>query len=92
MRLMSGLLAGQKFFSVLTGDQYLRRRPMKRVVAPLATMGARIWGRRGGELAPLAIQGVPLQAVSYDSPIASAQVKSAVLLAGLYAEGRNNFV
>jgi len=87
MRLMSGLLAGQKFFSVLTGDQYLRRRPMKRVVAPLASMGARIWGRRGGELAPLAIHGTPLQAVSYDSPIASAQVKSAVLLAGLYAEG-----
>ena len=87
MRLMSGLLAGQRFFSVLTGDQYLRRRPMKRVVTPLATMGARIWGRRGGELAPLAIQGTPLKASSYDSPIASAQVKSAILLAGLYAEG-----
>jgi 3-phosphoshikimate 1-carboxyvinyltransferase len=87
MRLMSGLLAGQRFFSVLTGDQYLRRRPMKRVVTPLATMGARIWGRRGGELAPLAIQGTPLQAISYDSPIASAQVKSAILLAGLYADG-----
>lgn len=87
MRLMSGLLAGQKFFSVLTGDQYLRRRPMKRVVAPLAIMGARIWGRRGGELAPLAIQGTPLNPISYDSPIASAQVKSAILLAGLYADG-----
>ncbi|MCM2263649.1 MAG: 3-phosphoshikimate 1-carboxyvinyltransferase [Desulfuromonadales bacterium] len=87
MRLMSGLLAGQKFFSVLTGDQYLRRRPMKRVTAPLVTMGARIWGRRGGELAPLAIQGTPLHPISYDSPIASAQVKSAILLAGMYAEG-----
>jgi 3-phosphoshikimate 1-carboxyvinyltransferase len=87
MRLMSGLLAGQKFFSVLTGDQYLRRRPMKRVVTPLTTMGARIWGRRGGELVPLAIQGTPLKPISYDSPIASAQVKSAVLLAGLYVEG-----
>ncbi|TLM68409.1 MAG: 3-phosphoshikimate 1-carboxyvinyltransferase [Deltaproteobacteria bacterium] len=87
MRLMSGLLAGQKFFSVLTGDQYLRRRPMKRVVGPLTTMGARIWGRRGGELAPLAIQGTTLAPVSYDSPIASAQVKSAILLAGLYADG-----
>ncbi len=87
MRLMSGLLAGQKFFSVLTGDQYLRRRPMKRVVGPLTAMGARIWGRRGGELAPLAIQGSTLSPTSYDSPIASAQVKSAVLLAGLYAEG-----
>lgn len=87
MRLMSGLLSGQTFFSVLTGDQYLRRRPMRRVVTPLTTMGARIWGRGGGELAPLAIQGAPLQPVSYVSPIASAQVKSAVLLAGLYAEG-----
>jgi 3-phosphoshikimate 1-carboxyvinyltransferase len=87
MRLMSGLLAGQKFFSVLTGDQYLRRRPMKRVVTPLAAMGARIWGRRGGELAPLAIQGTPLKPISYDSPIASAQVKSAILLAGLYVDG-----
>ena len=87
MRLMSGLLAGQTFFSVLTGDQYLRRRPMKRVVTPLAAMGARIWGRRGGELAPLAIQGAQLTPISYVSPIASAQVKSAVLLAGLYAEG-----
>ena len=87
MRLMSGLLAGQRFFSVLTGDQYLRRRPMKRVVTPLAAMGARIWGRRGGELAPLAIQGSRLTPISYVSPLASAQVKSAVLLAGLYAEG-----
>jgi 3-phosphoshikimate 1-carboxyvinyltransferase len=87
MRLMSGLLAGQTFFSVLTGDQYLRRRPMKRVVTPLAAMGARIWGRRGGELAPLAIQGTRLAPISYVSPLASAQVKSAILLAGLYAEG-----
>ncbi len=87
IRLMTGLLAGQKFFSVLTGDQYLRKRPMKRVVGPLATMGARIWGRRGGELAPLAIQGTSLKPISYDSPIASAQVKSAILLAGLYADG-----
>jgi 3-phosphoshikimate 1-carboxyvinyltransferase len=87
MRLMLGLLAGQSFFSVLSGDRYLRRRPMKRVVQPLAAMGGRIWGRQGGELAPLAIQGGPLVAARYDSPIASAQVKSALLLAGLYAEG-----
>lgn len=87
MRLMLGLLSGQAFFSVLSGDQYLRRRPMKRVVGPLSTMGARIWGRNDGELAPLAIQGGPLQAAAYDSPIASAQVKSALLLAGLYADG-----
>jgi len=87
IRLMTGLLAGQSFFSVLTGDRYLRKRPMRRVVGPLATMDARIWGRRGGELAPLAIQGGGLRATSYESPIASAQVKSALLLAGLYAEG-----
>jgi 3-phosphoshikimate 1-carboxyvinyltransferase len=87
MRLMLGLLAGQSFFSVLTGDRYLRKRPMKRVVQPLAGMGGRIWGRQGGELAPLAIQGGPLVAAGYDSPIASAQIKSALLLAGLYAEG-----
>ncbi len=87
MRLMTGLLAGQTFFSVLTGDRYLRRRPMKRVVGPLAQMGARITGRCGGELAPLAIQGSPLQALTYDSPVASAQVKSALLLAGLYVDG-----
>jgi 3-phosphoshikimate 1-carboxyvinyltransferase len=84
---MTGLLSGQNFFSVLTGDQYLRRRPMKRVVAPLASMGARIWGRGGGDLAPLAIQGGNLTSLQYDSPIASAQVKSAILLAGLSAEG-----
>ena len=87
MRLMLGLLSGQSFFSVLSGDQYLRRRPMKRVVGPLGTMGARIWGRCDGERAPLAIQGGPLRAAAYDSPIASAQVKSALMLAGLYADG-----
>jgi 3-phosphoshikimate 1-carboxyvinyltransferase len=87
IRLMSGLLAGQSFFSVLTGDRYLRRRPMKRVITPLAAMGARIWGRGGGDLAPLAIRGGALRGASYDSPIASAQVKSALLLAGLYADG-----
>ncbi|BCR05423.1 3-phosphoshikimate 1-carboxyvinyltransferase [Desulfuromonas versatilis] len=87
IRLMTGLLAGQGFFSVLTGDKYLRKRPMKRVLSPLSTMGARIWGRGGGDLAPLAIQGGSLQPAVYDSPIASAQVKSALLLAGLYAQG-----
>ena len=87
IRLMTGLLAGQDFFSVLTGDRYLRKRPMKRVLNPLAAMGARIWGRGGGDLAPLAIQGGSLRGIRYESPIASAQVKSALLLAGLYAEG-----
>lgn len=87
IRLMTGLLSGQTFFSVLTGDRYLRKRPMKRVLAPLATMGAQIWGRGGGDLAPLAIHGGPLKGTEYASPISSAQVKSALLLAGLYADG-----
>jgi 3-phosphoshikimate 1-carboxyvinyltransferase len=86
MRLMTGLLSGQKFFSVLSGDQYLRRRPMKRVVGPLGSMGAQILGRGGGDLAPLAIKGSVLSGTTYNSPIASAQVKSALLLAGLYAD------
>ena len=90
MRLMSGLLAGQNFFSVLTGDKYLRRRPMKRVVTPLAVMGARIWGRDGGERAPLAIQGGSLKPITYASPVASAQVKSAILLAGLSVDGETS--
>lgn len=87
IRLLTGLLAGQSFFSVLTGDKYLRKRPMKRVVGPLAKMGARIAGRDGGEKAPLAITGSKLNGISYDSPVSSAQVKSAILLAGLYASG-----
>lgn len=87
MRLMTGLLAGQKFFSVLTGDRFLRKRPMKRVVVPLSGMGARILGRAGGEYAPLALQGSPLRGTTHHSAVASAQVKSALLLAGLYADG-----
>ncbi|GFO60245.1 3-phosphoshikimate 1-carboxyvinyltransferase [Geomonas silvestris] len=87
MRLLTGLLAGQGFFSVLTGDKYLRARPMKRVVGPLTKMGARILGRDGGEKAPLAIQGGKLTGIEYTSPVSSAQVKSALMLAGLYAEG-----
>ncbi|MGE5173241.1 MAG: 3-phosphoshikimate 1-carboxyvinyltransferase [Betaproteobacteria bacterium] len=89
MRLIAGLLAGQDFFSVLTGDQYLRRRPMARIVEPLRRMGAVIDGRSGGNLAPLAIRGSgrKTRAIEFTSPIASAQVKSALLLAGLYADG-----
>ena len=87
IRLMTGLLAGQRFFSVLTGDQYLRKRPMKRVLEPLCRMGATIHGRAGGDKAPLAIVGHDLSGISYASPVASAQVKSAILLAGLYAGG-----
>ena len=87
MRLLTGLLAGQNFFSVLSGDKYLRARPMKRVLAPLALMGARMLGRAGGDKAPLAIQGSQLKGIEYNSPVSSAQVKSAIMLAGLYAQG-----
>lgn len=89
MRLLAGLLAGQDFFSVLSGDQYLVKRPMGRITDPLRRMGAVIDGRSGGALAPLAIRGAgrAARAIEYASPIASAQVKSAVLLCGLHAEG-----
>ncbi len=91
MRLLSGILAGQSFSSVLTGDDSIRRRPMKRVMDPLRNMGARITDLGGGGCAPLAIEGGPLHAASWDSKIASAQVKSCVLLAGLYADGPVSF-
>ena len=91
LRLLTGILAGQQFFSILTGDASLRSRPMERIVKPLQLMGAFIQGRRGGELAPLAITGSPLKGVEYFSPISSAQVKSAVLLAGLFAKGETRF-
>jgi 3-phosphoshikimate 1-carboxyvinyltransferase len=87
IRLMAGVLAGQDFFTILTGDDSIRRRPMGRVVKPLREMGAAIAGRKGGELAPLAITGSRLRGLTYTSPVASAQVKSSLLLAGLYAEG-----
>jgi 3-phosphoshikimate 1-carboxyvinyltransferase len=86
MRLLAGLLAAQPFFSVLSGDASLRSRPMGRVVEPLLQMSADISGREGDRLAPLAISGHALQGIHYQMPIASAQVKSALLLAGLYAE------
>ncbi len=88
IRLLTGLLAGQDFFTVLTGDASIRRRPMGRVVKPLREMGATIAGRKGGELAPLAVTGTRLRAITYASPVASAQIKSSVLLAALFAEGR----
>lgn len=87
IRLLAGLLAGQDFFTILTGDESIRRRPMGRIVKPLREMGATISGRKGGELAPLAVQGSRLRAISYVSPVASAQIKSALLLAALFAEG-----
>ncbi|RDH51040.1 3-phosphoshikimate 1-carboxyvinyltransferase [Fischerella thermalis] len=89
MRLMLGLLASHpgRFFTV-TGDSSLRTRPMSRVVKPLQQMGAQIWGRKDGSLAPLAISGQALKPIHYHSPIASAQVKSCILLAGLLTEGQ----
>jgi len=89
MRLLAGLLAGQDFFSVLTGDQYLVKRPMSRIVEPLRAMGAVIDGRTGGKQAPLAIRGAGKNTspLSFISPFASAQVKSAILLCGLFADG-----
>jgi 3-phosphoshikimate 1-carboxyvinyltransferase len=87
IRLLAGVLVGQDFFTVVTGDESIRRRPMGRVVKPLREMGASIAGRKGGELAPLAITGSRLRGITYESPVASAQVKSSLLLAGLYAEG-----
>lgn len=86
IRLISGILAGQSFYTVLTGDDSIRKRPMGRVIKPLSMMGAQIAGRKENTLAPLAIQGTKLKAISYQSPVASAQVKSAILLAGLYAD------
>lgn len=88
MRLLSGLLAGQGFFATITGDGSLRRRPMRRVVEPLRAMGATILGRAGDTLAPLAIRGGGLRGIDYTLPVASAQLKSALLLAGLGARGR----
>lgn len=87
IRLLAGVLAGQSYFSVLTGDRYLCKRPMARVAAPLRSMGATILGRDGGNLPPLAIKGGRLKGIAYASPIASAQIKSSILLAGLFAEG-----
>ena len=89
MRLMLGILASHsgRFFSV-TGDSSLRSRPMSRVVKPLVQMGAEIWGRKDNALAPLAVKGKDLKPIHYLSPVASAQVKSCVLLAGLMVEGK----
>lgn len=89
LRLMLGLLASHqgRFFTV-TGDNSLRSRPMSRVIKPLQQMGAQIWGRKSNTLAPLAIQGQQLKPIHYHSPIASAQVKSCILLAGLMTEGK----
>ena len=85
-RLVTGLLAAQPFFSVISGDESLRSRPMDRIVGPLTRMGARIMGRGDDSLAPLAVRGGDLSGIDFDQPVASAQVKSSLLIAGLQAE------
>lgn len=87
IRLMAGLLSACNFYSVLTGDDSIRSRPMNRVVDPLKQMGAHIYGRESNKLAPLSIIGSELKAITYNSPVASAQIKSSILLAGLWADG-----
>ena len=87
MRLLSGVLAGRPFVTILDGDASLRQRPMQRVIDPLARMGAQVLSRNGKGVAPLEIQGGNLRGIHYILPIASAQVKSAIVLAGLQAEG-----
>jgi 3-phosphoshikimate 1-carboxyvinyltransferase len=87
MRLLSGVLAGRPFTTILDGDQSLRRRPMQRVIDPLRRMGANLVGREGTGLAPVEINGGNLKSIEYSMPIASAQVKSAILLGALQAEG-----
>lgn len=85
-RLISGILAGQTFTTELNGDESIQARPMKRIMEPLSMMGARIESLRGNGCAPLRIQGSPLHGIHYHSKVASAQVKSCILLAGLYAD------
>ena len=87
MRLLSGILAAQPFVSRLVGDASLSKRPMRRIIEPLTQMGAKISALGANDAPPLVIHGAPLHAISYQMPIASAQVKSAILLAGLYPSG-----
>lgn len=87
IRLFCGLLSSAQGHFILTGDEYLKRRPMKRVTQPLRNIGAKLDGRNNGELAPLCIRGASLQAFDYESKIASAQVKSAMILAALRSDG-----
>jgi 3-phosphoshikimate 1-carboxyvinyltransferase len=87
LRLMLGILAASPFFAAVTGDESIRRRPMGRVVQPLRRMGAQIDGREGGRFAPLAVRGGRLKGITFESPVSSAQVKSSLLLAGLFADG-----
>jgi 3-phosphoshikimate 1-carboxyvinyltransferase len=86
-RLMMGILAGQPFSSTIIGDESLRSRPMGRVITPLSQMGANFIGRKNNTLLPITVRGQQLKALTYNTPVASAQLKSAILLAGLYADG-----
>lgn len=92
IRLLSGVLSGNPFFSVLTGDSSLRTRPMGRVIKPLSLMGARIIARDNDRYPPLAIKGGNLRPVTYRMPVASAQVKSSLMLAGLFTEGDTEII
>jgi 3-phosphoshikimate 1-carboxyvinyltransferase len=87
MRLLGGLLASQPFLSVITGDASLRNRPMGRLIGPLRLMGAELWGRGRDSFAPLVIKGKKLRGIDFTLPVPSAQIKSAILLAGLFADG-----
>ncbi|MBR1567819.1 MAG: 3-phosphoshikimate 1-carboxyvinyltransferase, partial [Lachnospiraceae bacterium] len=89
-RLMSGILAAQSFVCTVNGDASIQKRPMKRIMTPLSLMGADITSVKGNDCAPLIIRGRKLHGIHYASPVASAQVKSAILLAGLYAEGETS--
>jgi len=92
VRLLAGLLAAQPFVSVITGDESLRSRPMARLIQPLRLMGADVWARGFDSLAPVAIRGKQLRGIDYTLPVASAQLKSAILIAALFAEGRTTVV
>jgi len=88
-RLLMGVLSAQKFYSVITGDDSLKKRPMKRVIDPLSKMGGRFFGRKGGENLPITILGTDKVApITYETAVASAQVKSSIILAGLHAKGK----
>lgn len=92
IRLLMGILAGREFHSVLIGDESIAKRPMTRVTKPLQNFGAVIQGRNNGEFTPISIKGGPLQGLTYEMPVASAQVKSALLFAGLQAEGTTTVI
>ena len=92
IRLISGILAGQDFTTRLTGDASIRRRPMGRILEPLSLMGAEILGRENNNKAPFSIRGGSLKEITYKTPVASAQIKSAILFAGLYAHGTTKVI